>query len=254
MSTHMGHRTRLKERFLREGLDSFSTHEVVELMLFYAIPQRDVNEIAHKLVERFGSLAGILEASIEDIQEVGGVGLHAATMFKAVSAITRRYALERGSAETRYTSIGQIGRFLVNNYIGVTVEQAHLMLFDSSMKLLDTVKVGDGVVNSVTITPRIVIEHAVKRNAAAVVLAHNHPGGIAMPSDEDVALTMRMRQILSACGITLIDHFVVADQLYNVIIGGKGREALQLGTAQLDFDRFYRDLDDRDGEGGDDSK
>lgn len=247
MSTHAGHRTRLKERFLKEGLDSFSTHEVVELMLFYAIPQRDVNEIAHKLVERFGSLAGLLEASIEDIQEVGGIGLHAATMFKAVSAITRRYALERGSAETRYTSIGQIGRFLVNNYIGVTIEQAYLMLFDSSMKLLDTVKVGDGVVNSVSITPRIIIEHAVKRNAAAVVLAHNHPGGIAMPSEEDIALTIRMRQILSACNITLIEHFIVADKLYGVVIGGKGREVLQLGTAKIDLDEFYHDLDDHGG-------
>lgn len=247
MSTHAGHRTRLKERFLKEGLDSFSTHEVVELMLFYAIPQRDVNEIAHKLVERFGSLAGLLEASIEDIQEVGGIGLHAATMFKAVSAITRRYALERGSAETRYTSIGQIGRFLVNNYIGVTIEQAYLMLFDSSMKLLDTVKVGDGVVNSVSITPRIIIEHAVKRNAAAVVLAHNHPGGIAMPSEEDIALTIRMRQILSACNITLIEHFIVADKFYGVVIGGKGREVLQLGTAKIDLDEFYHDLDDHGG-------
>ena len=88
MSTHDGHRARLKERFLNEGLDSFSTHEVVELMLFYAIPQRDVNETAHLLVERFGSLAGILEADIDEIKEVEGVGAHAATMFKMICAVS----------------------------------------------------------------------------------------------------------------------------------------------------------------------
>lgn len=247
MSTHEGHRARLKERFLHEGLDSFSTHEVVELMLFYAIPQRDVNETAHLLVERFGTLAGILEADIDEITEVPGVGAHAATMLKMMCAVTRRYALERGNAELRYTSVGQIGKYLVSLYIGVTVERAYILLFDNSMKLLDVVNAGEGVVNSVNITPRFVIEKALKRNAAVVVLAHNHPNGVATPSREDISLTMQFRQILDVCGITLLDHFIIAGRFYNVVLGAGDRKLMSPGGAQLDFDSFYRDADTEGG-------
>lgn len=244
MSTHDGHRARLKERFLNEGLDSFSTHEVVELMLFYAIPQRDVNETAHLLVERFGSLAGILEADIDEIKEVEGVGAHAATMFKMICAVTRRYELERGSAELRYTSIGQIGKYLVSLYIGLTVERAYILLFDNSMKLLDIVNAGDGVVNSVNVAPRFVIEKALRRNASVVVLAHNHPNGVATPSREDIALTMQLRQILDVCGITLLEHFIVAGKFYNVVLGLNDRKLSSLNATEIDLDRFYRDFSD----------
>ncbi len=247
MSAHDGHRTRLKERFLKEGLDSFNTHEVVELMLFYAIPQRDVNETAHLLVERFGSLPGILEADVEDIMAVEGVGAHAATMFKLICAVTRRYAMERGTAELRYTSIGQIGKYLVGLYIGVTVERAYILLFDNSMKLLDVVNAGNGVVNSVNITPRFVIERALKRNAAVVVLAHNHPNGVATPSREDIALTMQLRQLLDVCGITLLDHFIVSGSYYNVILGHNDRKLNSPDLARLDIEQFYSDLSEGQG-------
>lgn len=247
MSAHDGHRARLKERFLKEGLDSFNTHEVVELMLFYAIPQRDVNETAHLLVERFGSLPGILEADVEDIMAVEGVGAHAATMFKLICAVTRRYAMERGNAELRYTSIGQIGKYLVGLYIGLTVERAYILLFDNSMKLLDVVNAGNGVVNSVNITPRFVIERALKRNAAVVVLAHNHPNGVATPSREDIALTMQLRQLLDVCGITLLDHFIVSGSYYNVILGHNDRKLNSPDLARLDIEEFYRDLSEGQG-------
>lgn len=242
MSTHDGHRARLKERFLREGLDSFSTHEVVELMLFYAIPQRDVNETAHLLVERFGSLTGILEADIEEIRDVPGVGAHAATMFKMICAVTRRYAIERGEAEMHYTSGKQIGEYLVRLYIGLTVERAYLLMFDNSMKLLDVAIVGEGAVNSVNITPRTLIEKALRRNASVVVLAHNHPNGIAKPSREDITLTMQMRQILDMCGICLLEHYIVAGKYYGVILGGSGRKLMAQNGAQLDFDSFYNGM------------
>ncbi len=251
MSTHDGHRARLKERFLREGLDSFSTHEVVELMLFYAIPQRDVNETAHLLVEHFGSLAGILEADIDEIKNVPGVGTHAATMFKMICAVTRRYAIERGKAEMRYTSGKQIGEYLVRLYIGLTVERAYLMMFDNSMKLLDVAIVGDGAVNSVNITPRTIIEKTLRRNATVVVLAHNHPNGIAQPSRDDITLTMQLRQILDMCGICLLEHYIIAGKYYGVVLGGDGRKLLSPNVAQLDFDSFYSGMsgcaDDGDG-------
>ena len=242
MSSHEGHRARLKERFLKEGLDSFNTHEVVELMLYYAIPQRDVNETAHLLVERFGSLSGILEAAIDDLREVDGVGAHAATMFKLICAVTRRYAVERGSAELRYTSIGQIGKYLVGLYIGVTVERAYILLFDNSMKLLDVVNAGEGVINSVNITPRFVIEKVLKRGASVVVLAHNHPNGVATPSREDIALTMQLRQLLDVCGITLLEHFIVSGNYYNVVLGLNERKLNSPDMAQLDIEKFYCDL------------
>lgn len=242
MSSHEGHRARLKERFLKEGLDSFNTHEVVELMLYYAIPQRDVNETAHLLVERFGSLSGILEADIDDLTEVDGVGAHAATMFKLICAVTRRYAVERGSAELRYTSIGQIGKYLVGLYIGVTVERAYILLFDNSMKLLDVINAGEGVINSVNITPRFVIEKVLKRGASVVVLAHNHPNGVATPSREDIALTMQLRQLLDVCGITLLEHFIVSGNYYNVVLGLNERKLNSPDMAQLDIEKFYCDL------------
>ncbi len=240
--THEGHRARLKTRFLKEGLDSFCAHEVVELLLFYAIPQRDVNETAHRLIERFGSLPGVLEADIEELESVDGVGAHAATMLKLMSAVTRRYEMERGGAELRYTSARQIGKYLVDMYIGITVERSYILLFDNGMKLLDVINAGDGVLNSVTLSSRMVVENAFKRNASVVVIAHNHPNGTVLPSREDLATTVRLKQVLENCGVTLLEHFIVSGNYYNVIMGRNGGQTALCGDIGISMEDFYKDV------------
>lgn len=239
---HQGHRKRMKERFLATGLDSFSAHEVVELMLYYAIPQRDVNELSHRLIERFTSLSGILEADYEELLKVDGMGPNAATMFRLVCALMRRYEMERGEVPYKYDTINKIGQYCVNLFIGIPVEKAYLLMFDNSMRLIDTVLIAEGSVNAVKIQPRLIIEKALKRNASSIVLAHNHPNGTALPSRDDIVLTSQLEQILELVDINLIDHLIISGKYYMPVIGVKTRSVLSSENPANDPERFYSDF------------
>ena len=183
---HAGHRQRMKERFLTGGLDGFSDHEVFELILFYAIPRRDVNELSHKLVEHFGSLRAVFEADFDELCSVEGIGENAATLIKLMSDTFRRYALGEDDKPFVYDSLKKIGDYAVKLYIGVSVEKLYAMLFDNKMMLLDTVMLAEGAVNSVRVSTRTIAEKAIKKNASSIILIHNHPNGTQYPSDEDV--------------------------------------------------------------------
>ena len=136
---HAGHRQRMKERFLAGGLDGFSDHEVLELILFYAIPRRDVNELSHRLVERFGSFRAVFDADYEDLCKVDGIGENAAILIKLMSESFRKYALSDGKDVMLYDTLQKVGEYAVKLYIGVSVEKLYALLFDNKMMLLDTV-------------------------------------------------------------------------------------------------------------------
>lgn len=215
---HEGHRQRMKERYLKAGLDSFSPHEVVELMLYYAIPQKDVNELAHTLIERFGSFAGLIEADYEDILSVKGMGPNSALMFCLYRDVARRYLIDSSEVPFVYDSIEKIGQYFVNFFVGVTVERLYAMLFDNRMKLIDTILLEEGSVNSVNMPIRKMLSKISQRSASAIVLAHNHPNGTAYPSNEDIMNTRQIKEICDMMGLTLIDHIVVSGKYYTPIL------------------------------------
>ena len=210
-SIHTGHRQRLKERFLTEGLDHFTDIQVLELALFYCIPQKDTNPIAHELLNHFGSLSQVLEASPAELQKVKGIGENTATFLHLITQISRYYLVDRVQRVEILPTIEACGRYLVPRFFGRKVETVFLLCLDAKCKVLCCKEVGEGSVNSAGISVRRIVETALAANATSVVLAHNHPSGMALPSAEDIQTTRRVAAALNTVEILLADHIVVAD-------------------------------------------
>ena len=214
MSIHEGHRQRLKDRFLREGLDNFDELYVLELLLYYCIPRKDTNPIAHALLDTFGSLTGVLEATVEELERIPGISHNAATFLNLVHQTGRYYQVKRVQTGDILRTIDQCGNYLVPHFYGRENETVFLLCLDAKCKVLGCKLVGEGSVNSANIPIRRVVETALNTNATTVILAHNHPSGLAIPSDEDVETTMRVAKAMESVEITLADHIVVADNDY----------------------------------------
>ena len=210
-SIHTGHRQRMKERFLSEGLDNFTDIQVLELALFYCIPQKDTNPIAHALLDHFGSLSQVLEASPAELQKVDGIGKNTATFLHLITQIGRYYLVDRVQRVEILSTIEACGRYLVPRFFGRKVETVFLLCLDAKCKVLCCKEVGEGSVNSAGISVRRIVETALGANATSVVLAHNHPCGMALPSPEDIQTTRRVAAALNTVEIILADHIVVAD-------------------------------------------
>lgn len=214
MSIHDGHRQRLKQRFLEEGLDHFSQVQVLELLLFYAIARKDTNPIAHALLDRFGSLAQVLEAPVEELRKVPGVGDSAATLIHLAKELGRYYQVSRGSNVCILPTLDDCAHYLIPYFYGRTLETVYLLCLDAKCKVLCCREIGEGSVNSAGISVRKVVETALGANASSVVLAHNHPSGLAIPSNEDIHTTRRIAAALRSVEIQLVDHIIVGDEDY----------------------------------------
>ena len=210
-SIHKGHRERLKERFREEGLDNFTDIQALELLLFYAVPQKDTNPIAHALLERFGSLSRVLEAAPEELEKVPGISAHSATLLTLVTALGRYYQVDCAQRVECLTTLDACGAYLVSYFFGRIRETVFLLCMDAKCKVLCCREIGEGSVNAASISVRKVVEAALSANATSVVLAHNHPSGVALPSADDVQTTRRIAAALSAVEVRLIDHIVVAE-------------------------------------------
>ena len=210
MHTSEGHRQRLKARFRAEGLDSFDEVHALELLLFYAIARKDTKPLARTLLDRFGSLSQVLEATTEELEKIDGIGENVSTFLKLIPEVSRYYAINRASGVILNTS-DEYGMYLMQYFCGRRNETVFLLCLDAKGKVLCCRFVGEGSVNSANISLRQIVEIALGVNASMVVLAHNHPSGVALPSGEDLATTKRIAQALYMMDIVLVDHIVVAD-------------------------------------------
>ena len=213
-SIHKGHRERLKTRFLEEGLDNFTDIQALELLLFYSIQRKDTNPIAHRLLERFGSLSQVLEAPVEELQKIPQITEHSAVLLKLITELARYYQVDSARKNEFLTTLEDCGKYLVPRFFGRTKETVFLLCLDAKCKVICCKEIGEGSVNSASISVRKVVETALATNATTVVLAHNHPSGIAVPSNEDIQTTRRIAAALHAMEIHLADHIVVADGDY----------------------------------------
>ena len=210
MGTHDGHRQRLKTEFLARP-DSFPDHKLLELLLFYANPRSDTNPLAHELLDQFGSLAGVLDASPEELQKVKGVGEHAAVLFKTAKELSGRYLTARTGVDDIARNSRDYYALLRPYFFGARNETLCLLCMDGKGKVLGIRRLGAGNVNAVSLTTRLIAEAALALNAAAVVLAHNHVSGIAYPSGDDIATTRSLAPFLAKMGVELLDHLIFVD-------------------------------------------
>jgi DNA repair protein RadC len=209
---HENHRERLRERFLSEGLDAFEPHQALELLLFYAVPRRDTNELAHALISRFGSMAGVFDAHVSDLEKVDGIGRNSATLLSMMKPLWRFYRREGAGRGPLLDTCAVACAFAADLFAGRTSEALYLLCLDPGSRLLREILLHEGTVDEVSVHPRNVVEAALRCNASHVILAHNHPYGRPDPSAEDVAFTRGVAAALSAIGIGVSDHIVVCGE------------------------------------------
>lgn len=211
MRDQTGHRQRVKERFKKEGLDSFDEIHALELLLFYALPRVDTKPLARALLDRFGSFPGVLEATQEELMNVPGVGDAVATFIRLINATGRYYLTRQKDVPTILNTAELCKNYLRRQYAGRRNETVFLLCMDAKCRLINCYLLSEGDANSASIPTRRLVELALSTNAATVLLAHNHPGGLALPSSEDQLTTQRLSQLLLSMGIILVDHILFSD-------------------------------------------
>lgn len=211
MSIHSGHRERMRQQLKTSGMDSLSDVQVLEVLLYYAVPRGDTNPVAHALLNRFGTLDGVFSAPEAELLKIDGVGAAAAQLLRLVPQIARRCLLSRNAQITVLDTTSKCGRYLLPYFHGAQEELVYLLCLDAKCKALDCVCIHRGGVNVASIAARKVVKAALDTNATSVVLAHNHPSGLALPSPEDRQTTLVLQAALDAVGVVLADHIIVAD-------------------------------------------
>ena len=214
MSIHAGHRERMKNRFLETGLDGFSDVNVLELLLFYAIPRQDINPLAHALLERFGSFKAVMESSKEDLMSVKGLGQNAASLILLTGKINKRYLLSKRKFGMRLAGPEDVFEYVAPLFAFESTEHLFLLCMDSENRVLDCSEIARGEVDSVYGNPRKIITIAVNCHASKIILAHNHPSGVVIPSPQDMVFTNELQKSLSMFQIQLSDHVIVGDGEY----------------------------------------
>ena len=211
MSIHDGHRKRLKYRFKEEGLDNFNEINVLELLLFYCIPRIDTNALAHRLLGYFGSLANVLDATVDELSKIEGMGENSAIFLSLISAVSRYYQVQRLEGGGPVKTVEDFVSMFMPKFSGRRNEMVYLLCLDAKCKKICCRLVGEGSINSAGVSVRKIVEIALAVNASFVVLAHNHPSGLALPSGADVQTTLRVGKALRTVDVTLVDHLVISD-------------------------------------------
>lgn len=206
---HKDHRKRLKNRFLQDGLDNFEPHNVLELLLFFGIPQKDTNELAHALIRRFGSFNRVLDAPYEELVKVKGMGDNAATLIKLMTPVFRYYCQHADISMLTLDTPDKVGEYLMGCYAGFTEETVSVLSLDSLCHVLSFDIIGTGDVSSAGISYRTILEVLMRTNASSAVICHNHPGGLAIPSNQDLVATKNIADTVRKISVHLVDHIII---------------------------------------------
>jgi len=207
-----GHRQRLRERFIRSGFEGFNDYEVVELLLTLAIPRSDVKQPAKALIARFGNLRGILDAPLEELQEIKGIGSVAPAALRIIRAAAALYLQQAAEGAECLADPDRLSAFWRMRIGALRDEVFEVAYLDTGYRLLrDGVeRLEEGTIDRATVYPRRVVEAALKRGAAALVLAHNHPNGHLQPSEQDKTLTRALVLAAETVHLKIIDHLIVS--------------------------------------------
>ena len=230
---HTGHRERMKAEFLARGLEGWPDHRVLELLLFYTIPQGDVKDLAHELVERFGSLAGVLDASVEELKKVKGVGDHTAVFLRMLPAVLGRYQGARTRLSAIINSPEEAYAWLEPYFFGARNEMVYVLCLDGKRQVLGVRKVAEGSIELAEVNTRRIAEEAIGLRAAQIYVAHNHVSNLAIPSQADWLTTDTLRGALRPIGIELIDHLVFVDGDMVSLKDSEHLKSLQIGRAHV---------------------
>jgi len=209
-----GHRKRLREKFIRSGVAGFHDYEIVELLLSLGTPRKDCKQPAKEAIKRFKTLRGVLEASPEELQEIDGIGPHSAFGIKLVQEVAREFLKARIIDKPIYKSSKEIFDYLYHSMRDLKKEVFKVIYLNSQNQIIDTADLFEGTVDSSVISPREVMEGAIKHNAASLIFVHNHPSGNPEPSGNDKEVTRDLVYAGSIMRIRVLDHIIIGENKY----------------------------------------
>lgn len=245
-NVHANHRERMRQRYLAQGPDGFATHELLEMLLYYVIPQGDTNDTAHRLLEDNRGLMGVMSADINALGLTEGVGPKSAMLLNLMGALLHRAAVEQRPETPRFDTCKKVREFVEPYYVGVGVERVYVIALDNGMRMIDFYVACEGTVNEAYPIARSIARRSLIKNASAIVIAHNHPDGFAIATAQDRDFTNKLEQSLKLVGVTLLEHLLFGDgccipllQKYSCML-----RATPTGEEyDAFFERFYADME-----------
>ena len=222
MALHEGHRERMRRQLKTSGMDSLSDVQVLEVALYYAIPRRDTNEIAHALLSRFGSLSGVLEAPPAELLKVPGVGPASAALLSSIPLFARRYLQDKNGMGVVLDTTQKLGKYILPRFVGLNNEHLYMICLDKKRKLLNCSLLSEEGLGQVAVDLRSIVETALRCSASCVVLAHNHTQGFAVPSRDDIQMTRQVARALQMVSVELIDHIVISREEFVSMASTRG--------------------------------
>ena len=214
-NVHKGHRQRLKNEILSyDDAAKIPPEKLLEMLLFYGIPQKDTAYIARDMLKRFGGLAGVFEADIDSLTEVKGMTRNAASLIKLMRPIGRAYLLAKYDENVTLKTFEEIGRYIQVKFFNLQAEAFCILCLNRLGEVIYFELISDGGIDSVGVSTRLIVEKVLKTKATAVVIAHNHPGAIALPSAQDIVITEQIALALASVDVNLVDHIILSDDDY----------------------------------------
>jgi len=211
---HKGHRERLKNRYMANGLDSFEPHEVLELLLFYSVRYSDTNVLSHRIIKEFGSFSALLEAPPREIAKRCKISEHTAILISLCLPMYRKYLNGKWHGRIVLDSSRKVGEYAQSLFIGEVYECLYVICVDNNRRLISPELISRGTVDSTSWNEREILETVLTRRASGVILAHNHPSGIPAVSPEDIETTAAVRNLLKPLDVEVIDHIIAAGDTY----------------------------------------
>lgn len=208
---HSGHRQRMLKKYLEHGIDCFEEHEILEIFLYTAYSRRNTNDISHQLIDRFGSLEGVMNAGYDELVEEKNVGVTAAALISFMKDFARKYNRTE-LAGMKLSSSESVRDFCFKLLHDCTVEEAHAIFLDQGLNLIGESLISQGGPNAVDFDLRTIVTKAIRTGCCNIILAHSHPRGVLLPSSADIASTRRVANALRNIGIELADHIIVNEE------------------------------------------
>jgi DNA repair protein RadC len=208
------HRQRLKQKFAESGIDAFHDYEVLELLLSYAIPRKDVKPLAKKLLHEFGSLKSVVDAEAGSLEKINGISSHTAILIKLIKEMGTLYLKEKAKEKPQINCTSELLNYCKTYMGGLKDEQFCVIYLNAQNRITEIEAIEEGIVNQAVVYPRKVLENALKRKASAIILVHNHPSGHVKPSDADVRLTKTIQETARILDIIVHDHIIIGENRF----------------------------------------
>ena len=218
--SYLGHRERIKNKFKSEGLKPFQDHEVLELLLTFAIPRKDTKQLAWTLIKSFGSLEGVLDASDFELQQIKGLGPQSALLINLIREMITRYSFNKVKKQRIIANQEELYDYCMAHLKNKKEECFEVLFLDIKLRLLGTEVLAVGDIDSAAISPRKLVEFVLKYGAKYIICVHNHPSGDPSPSNEDKIVTAQLKNVLEILSVKMADHIIIgAGKIYSLANG-----------------------------------